>query len=482
MMARMLLWKDLLLLRETFKAAAALLIISYAFAGLLVFMGETGDFSWSKVIAGGASLARFTSLLISALVGGHLYGREREDGSEQFLLQLPVRPGAIVASKLVVALGALATVWLVSMLLMLGGMGGMGIDTDTQFRVLQAMLPFATAGLMAFGSAWLASYFVPSAVGAAFVGIIAVLPAYPLHLCYAHFAGLERTAGDTGGMALVMFVLGTTAAATAAWLFTSQHVQQRCLKKAPDGATAREFAANMEAFTPFRAVVWKDYRLMKIPVGLGLVLLVLPSGIGCASFLFSAEWPSYLAGASVISMAIGALVMPFWAAQIMSGEHTAQTFQFLAYLPIPLRDIAKSRLCIALGPALLATGFSVGTLLVAQHAMQGKPAFDAAFTWDDWIGNGFIVMGLGLANASLIAFAVSWLLAAHYLRPTLAIVAGIIMVPLSITAWGATSTMFMESGSHTPLLFVLLFTACAAIFQSLTLAGGVALLSKKRMC
>ena len=84
-MLRALLWKDARIFGEVFLAGLAMIAVSYLFAFLLVFSDQGRLLEWSKVIAGGASLTRFTSLLLSALLGAYAFARENEDRSILFL-------------------------------------------------------------------------------------------------------------------------------------------------------------------------------------------------------------------------------------------------------------------------------------------------------------------------------------------------------------------------------------------------------------
>jgi ABC-type transport system involved in multi-copper enzyme maturation permease subunit len=91
-----LLWKDCRLLMDVVWAALALFVASYLLVFLLIYSDSKSGFEWSKVVAGGASLTRFSSILICALAGSYAFAKEKEDKSLLFLQALPAgRPARL---------------------------------------------------------------------------------------------------------------------------------------------------------------------------------------------------------------------------------------------------------------------------------------------------------------------------------------------------------------------------------------------------
>jgi len=87
-------------------------------------------------------------------------------------------------------------------------------------------------------------------------------------------------------------------------------------------------------------------------------------------------------------------------------------------------------------------------------------------------------MGFALACASPLACSLSWLLGARSLRPALAILAGVVSMPVFVLVWASASALAPEIAPWlSPLYFVILF-AVAAVLLSVAgvLAGAVSLL------
>lgn len=467
-MNRALLRKDIGLLKDMIYAAIALLLISYGFAGILVFTEDSNAFSWSKVLAGGASLVRFTSILISALLGGHAYGREREEKSIEFLAQLPVHPRTAILCKLVVAAGILALLWLISLTLLWIGLGSMGHDTNTRLAVLEAMLSSLAAGLLVFGAAWLASFVITSALGASFVGLMILLPA--LALQYA----AKQSLGPDNLTALVMAVLGCTCIGIPLW-FDLQHMRDFSRTKHRN-IPAREFTGSVfpEFMSSLHAIAWKDVQLMKVPLLVGVVVLIAPYIAGCVGWPLLDNKFEFFRAASLLCMAMSVIVFPFWAAHIMSVEYTGKTAGFSSYLPILNRDAIAGKLIVALGPVAVLAIVNLIVLLATHNSIPGSTPFGRSFSWNDWNQSGFIVMGLALANATPLAFALAWMLGARIRRPAMALTAGIAIVPFLVAVWASTSAaVSIDNTRLSPLFFTVLFGLCSVCLGMVGLVRGI---------
>ncbi len=104
-------------------------------------------------------------------------------------------------------------------------------------------------------------------------------------------------------------------------------------------------------------MVWKDYRLAKTSLLIGLCVLALPY-IGV---LFSASIQGNLLAsfriASMISIALGVLIFPFWSGQMMSAESASGASAFLGTL---CAESAK-----AISPLQFTSAFSGGSGVIA---------------------------------------------------------------------------------------------------------------------
>ena len=178
MTLKALLWKDARIFGDVFAAGVALLAGSYFMAFLSVYADNASGFAWSKVIAGGASLTRFSSILICALLGAYAFARESEDRSLLFLSSLPARRKDIVLSKVTIAAALFLVLWIVSLAIMVPGIRAMGYGWSVFPLILQGMLGYVASGVMAFGVAWALSLFMGSPIAAAFAGLMALMPVY----------------------------------------------------------------------------------------------------------------------------------------------------------------------------------------------------------------------------------------------------------------------------------------------------------------
>ncbi len=471
-----LLWKDLRIFGDVFLAGVALVTASYALAFLLVYMDPNG-FGWEKVIAGGASLTRFTSILICALMGGYAFARESEDSSAIFLAGLPAKCSRVAASKLIVSLGLVAMFWAISLAVLLISMRSMGLEWHALGMVAVAMTGFIASGLFVFGIAWLISFFLNSAVGAAFVGLIALVPVYLVQAAARWYFATESPIFLSWTAIVFMAAGGAAGILGGTWLYIrfglavneaiSVLLPNRVHDSAPDGSEAPASSGS-----EFHALFWKDYRIVRLSIALGLFVVAIPYAVAIAASALNGEPAASLRGGALASIGLSVLVFAFWSGVQMAHENAIGARRFLAALPIPWLKAQWSKVGVALLPAALVGIVNASALIVAHNTADGNLRFNSAFTWTMWNEAPFVVMGLALANGAALAFALSWFASAHYRRPALAIVLGILAGPVTIGLWAAGSSWCsgLESGP-TPLVFACGFT----MLMMLALVGVVAL-------
>ena len=474
-----LLWKDLRLFGDVFLAGVALILASYFVAFILVYSDPQG-FTWSKAIGGGASLTRFTSILICALMGGYAFAREAEDNSAVFLASLPVKRGRVAASKVVVSFALVAAFWIISLAILLISMRAMGVEWQGLRMMLIAMLGYISSGLLVFGVAWFLSLFLQSAVGAAFAGLLSLAPVYlaqaaarwyfpsdsPIFLGWTAVT-LMAGAGAMGvlGGAMLYVRYGVNVNESLSALLPTRASGEATL---PDDLDSKQPRAGM-----LHALLWKDYRVVRFSLLLGLCIIVIPYGVAAAASALNGDPAVYLRGGALASIALSVLVFAFWSGAQMAHENATGASRFLASLPIPWLKAQWSRVGTPLVPATVVALTNVAVLVLAHNAANQELRFDAEFSWSMWNDAPYIVMGLALANGGALAFGASWFASAYYRRPALSIVLGILAGPVTVGLWGAGSTWCSElDHGLSPMAFTCAFTLLTGVTIAATLAAG----------
>lgn len=477
-----LLWKDLRIFGDVFLAGVALVVASYVLALLLVYMDPNG-FGWNKVIAGGASLTRFTSILICALMGGYAFARETEDSSAIFLAGLPAKRGRVAASKLIVSLGLVAAFWAISLATLLISMRSMGLEWHALGMVAVAMTGFIASGLFVFGISWLLSFFLNSAVGAAFAGLMALVPVYLAQAAARWYFATESPIFLSWTAVLFMTVTGVAGILGGTMLYVRFGLNANEAISALIPPRVRAMVTPPETFDTsvprggaFEALVWKDYRIVRLSIALGLFVVLFPYGVAVAASVLNGEPAASLRGGALASLGLSVLVFAFWSGVQMAHENAIGARRFLAALPIPWLKAQWSKVGIALVPAAVVGAMNVGILLIAHNAANQDLRFDAAFSWSMWNDAPFVVMGLALANGGALAFGLSWFASAYYRRPALAIVLGILAGPVTIGLWAAGST-WCSGLDHgiSPVAFSCTFTLLMAAAIAAIIALGSAI-------
>ncbi|MBX7258363.1 MAG: ABC-2 transporter permease [Candidatus Hydrogenedentes bacterium] len=473
MTVRALLWKDLRIFTDVFAAGIALLLGSYFLAFLLVYSGGAKEFSWSSVFAGGASLARFTSILISALLGAYAFAYENEDRSSLFLASLPADRRTIVFSKALIAVSAFAMIWLTSLTVLLTGMRAMGVEWSTLKLVLEGMVGYAASGAMAFGVSWALSLKMASPVGAALAGLVSLMPVYLLQIAANEHFGIENPM-FFHPIALVLMTCACFAGVGSggiAYIRTGGVPQTETRRR---WQRARTVAWELgELQTPkaasFHALLWKDAALLSTSFRVGVAVVAAPYLV----VLTSPDKATVFRGASLVAAALLALVASFWSGHLMSAESTSRTGESLAYLPARRSTRIFARLSVLLTPVSTMSLLNLGILLTANSAIPGSIRLGANFTWTNWQNAPYLIIGMCLANAGLVGCSLSWLVSAKYRRPAMAIVVGVMTAFSGMAVFGALSSLCVASPDIlTPTGFVACYTAGSLGISSLLFGLG----------
>lgn len=194
-----LVWKDFRLNRLIFIVAAVLFVLPYVIPAVVTWY-QTGTLFPKNAmnLRNGPAVSCFWSLgllqLTMALAGGNAIACERMDRSAEFLAYLPISRGRILASKLLVAVGLIAMVWLPNLAVIVSLAGHPAVLVDKRFLVMFGLM--ATTGLTFFCVAWFFSAILHSPTFSVCLGM---LPPLIVGMCIAtsmatQFHGSGRTA------------------------------------------------------------------------------------------------------------------------------------------------------------------------------------------------------------------------------------------------------------------------------------------------
>lgn len=173
-----LLWKDYRVNRMVLAYALAMLLGVYLVAVVVNAYAQwrygVALKAWSELLFLAAMMSLILELPTAAMLGGCAFAAERADRSTEFLAYLPISRGKALASKITLAVGVLAIVWLINaailLLLETRIAASRGLGDESALRTLGIM---ASISIGMFGVAWLVSSFSSSHALAAAVGILA---------------------------------------------------------------------------------------------------------------------------------------------------------------------------------------------------------------------------------------------------------------------------------------------------------------------
>jgi ABC-type transport system involved in multi-copper enzyme maturation permease subunit len=170
-----LLWKDYRHNRMVVIAGVCILLALYLIAVCLVLWSRVMVLSdWKHMIAIASVYSLSISQLTVALIGGNAIAGERVDRSAEFLAALPITRKKILASKLLLALIIIATIWLIDASAAYclretfwnyppgAPEVRAGWTPEARAAFLEVAANIALTGLLFFGVAWFLSSFLTS--------------------------------------------------------------------------------------------------------------------------------------------------------------------------------------------------------------------------------------------------------------------------------------------------------------------------------
>jgi len=108
------------------------------------------------------------------------------------------------------------------------------------------------------------------------------------------------------------------------------------------------------------ALLWKDYRLNRLVLFIGVLLLVAPFALAVGSNCYSwwrhgafGAWPDVLVHSGIMSLAFSLLTTGLLGGNAVAGERMDRSTEFLAYLPPTRRALVTSKALLALSALLV---------------------------------------------------------------------------------------------------------------------------------
>lgn len=109
-----------------------------------------------------------------------------------------------------------------------------------------------------------------------------------------------------------------------------------------------------------KALLWKDYRVNRLVLIVGLALLVAPFIVGatwnlCDHWRYDAvhPWPDFIANLGLLTLVLSLLTIALLGGNAIAGERMDRSAEFLAYLPASRRAVLTSKAVLAVGASLL---------------------------------------------------------------------------------------------------------------------------------
>jgi ABC-type transport system involved in multi-copper enzyme maturation permease subunit len=177
-------------------------------------------------------------------------------------------------------------------------------------------------------------------------------------------------------------------------------------------------------------LIWREYRLNRLILITGAVLLLLPYVVVLTRFSYSgwsriAQHPDVMSAAfgwvARYSIVLSQLTLALLGGNAMAGERADRSAEFMAYVPVsrPQRLVAK----LSIVPLVVMVIWGMNAMIVAMIAStSGSPLRMPTELWQ---------VCFYAAMTGLTFFCVGWLVSSFQSSPTFAVVAGL-ATPLTI--------------------------------------------------
>lgn len=186
-------------------------------------------------------------------------------------------------------------------------------------------------------------------------------------------------------------------------------------------------------------VLWREYRLNRWILVLGVVALVLPYIAALIIFGDMSEMDG--APPSVSEIFGGGILASFVATQVVlailggnaiAGERADRSAEFMGYLPVPRTLRLRAKLTLA--SLLLTVSWGVSALAIGIVALLDPeivqhPEF-----------SGVVVGGICIAATSLATYALCWLISSMTTNPAIAVMGGLVTVGIGLILLSVSAT------------------------------------------
>ncbi len=203
-------------------------------------------------------------------------------------------------------------------------------------------------------------------------------------------------------------------------------------------------------------LLWKEYRLQRLVLVVGLLLLVLPYSYPLLATVFEEPTLGAWQAVPVFSLICSILTLSLLGGNAIASERFDRSAEFQAYQPVSRRTIVLSKLAFPLTTMIVVWGANLGAFLLANRwttTLHLEP-----------------FLGLGLfALAGLCAFGVAWLVSSLQNSPTFAAAAGILAPSALASCISFLSWLTPIEEIHAVIGFAL----SATLLGLLGLIGGV---------
>ncbi len=176
-------------------------------------------------------------------------------------------------------------------------------------------------------------------------------------------------------------------------------------------------------------LLWKDYRLNRLIVIMGVAFLILPhlvalylawSGLG-ASAGGTSSLGANLVRSAIFSIMLSQLTFAFLGGNAIACERADRSAEFLAYLPASRAKILAAKMALALAAAAI---IWLPNLLIVWLGMPSEWRGGDVEIWT-------VLGNVGIAGA--VFFCVGWLLSSFLESPAVAVCGGLV-APIAILA------------------------------------------------
>lgn len=448
-----LLWKDVRLTVPVYLFAVC--VISTSFLGVfgLAYAMAPGHFPWAEAILTAVHFSQWLLLPVCAVLGGNAFACEREDRSCEFLMALAVAPRHVLFSKSIITVLTFECLWIACAAVFCAALPFAAIGFDATLPGAASMSTIAAASLLVLGLSWFWSSLMNKPVAAAGTGLLTTGLLYMV--LYGVASAVTGQNVSIADLAPAAALLGFAASIAGGVVFLRSrgvafaappHTTPLPVEIAMPTSNPATCGAARVSSCPTFALLWKDWRLIRNVLGVGLLIAGIPYLAAMLLALGSRPALELFARASTQSLWLSSFIVAVWAGYSISTERRSGSERYLNALPVARMRIAASTLSVAVLPSLFAAGTNI-LLATVLHAhifyptpfSEGSPSF-RIMTWDELLWQqSSLLFALPALGSPMVCFGVAWWASARWKMPFAGMAAGIASALVSLLVWVAFS-------------------------------------------